>query len=138
MFGDTGSGIIAPETHDWPTVIAARQNDVDLVATVGSIFVVPEHPGLWVDHETQRIAVSKGIDFGPVARVIREWVVARNGAIIVEPKNLAAQTCRVLRNGPNPAASGHVDLVITPESDPAIETRVTFVGLRNQKVSDAG
>ena len=91
MFGNARARIIASEAHDWPSVIAAPHDDVDLVAAVGTIFVVPEHPGLGVDDEAQRIAMSQGIDFWPMARVAHERVVGRYGAIVVEAQYLAAQ-----------------------------------------------
>lgn len=44
-------GIIVFEIHDWLIVIVVWQNDVDFVVVVGSIFVVLEYFGLWVDYE---------------------------------------------------------------------------------------
>ena len=73
-----------------------------------------------------------------MAFVAHERVVARHGAIIVEPQDFAAQAHRILRNRRHPAAGGHVDLAVTPKGDTAVETRVPFVCLGNKKVSDVG
>ena len=102
--------------------------------------MLPEHPGLGVDDEAQRIAMPEGVNFRPIARVAHERVVCRYGAIVVEAQDLAAQAHRILREVLNvvlgPAAGGQVDLAVTSEDDAAVETRVALVRLGDEKVSD--
>src|SRR6202034_602955 len=43
------AGVVAPKADHRPTVVAAGKNDVDLIATVGAIFVVPQSAGLRMD-----------------------------------------------------------------------------------------
>ena len=57
MLGNARARIIASETHDRPAEILAPADDVDLVAAVGTILMVPEYPGLGMDDEAQRIAM---------------------------------------------------------------------------------
>ena len=131
MFGNSGTRIIASEALNRPSVVPPRQDDVDLVTAVGAVFVLPDHPGLGVDDETQRIAMPQGVDFRPIARAVHEWVVGRYGAIVVEAQDLAAQAHGILRDVLNvvqgPAANGHVDHAVPSEDDAAVETRVALV-----------
>src|ERR1700677_2747431 len=46
VIGNAWDGIVTSEADHGPTVVTALKNDVDLVATVGPIFVVPQSPRL--------------------------------------------------------------------------------------------
>src|ERR1700688_1979334 len=47
------AGVVAPKADDGPAVIAAGKNDVDLIAAVGAIFVIPQSTRLRMDHKAQ-------------------------------------------------------------------------------------
>jgi hypothetical protein len=96
MFGDARARVVASEAHDRPSVIAAPQDDVDLVTPIGAVLVVPERAGLGMDDEAERIAMPQGVDFGPMVLAAHEWVVARNAAIVLEAQDLPAQAGRIL------------------------------------------
>jgi hypothetical protein len=53
--------IVAPEADDRPSVIAPRQNDVDFVATVGTVLVVPQQSRVKTRQERGRPAATAGV-----------------------------------------------------------------------------
>src|SRR6185369_11628586 len=67
MLGDARTRVVATETHDWPSVIASGQDDVDFVAAIGTVFVVPQLSRLWVNEQRQRVAMSECVDLGSIA-----------------------------------------------------------------------
>src|SRR6187399_747601 len=52
------SGIGAAETDDRPAVVATGTDDVDLVAAVRTVFVLPELSGCRMNRQAERIAMS--------------------------------------------------------------------------------
>src|SRR5216117_2856927 len=91
-----------------------------------------------MNDQGQRIAVPKGEDFRSIAGATHEWVVSRNGAVVAEAQDLAAQTCGVLRELADIAAGRYVDHAVAAEDDAAVQARVAFIGLRHQEIADVG
>ena len=91
-----------------------------------------------MNDQGQRVAVPKGEDFRSIAGAAREWIVRRNGAVVAQAQDLAAQTCGVLRDLADIAAGRHVDHAVAAEDDAAVQARVAFVGLRHQEIADVG
>ena len=87
IFGDDG---FKPETGKQVTDKLVKSDDVDFVAAVRPVLVVPQHPGLGMHHETQLVAVAQRVDLRPIVRLAHERVVARHGPIVVQPQDLAA------------------------------------------------
>src|SRR5206468_4564206 len=67
MFGNARTSIVAPVAHERPTVVAARQDDVDLVAAVRTVLAVPYHARLRMDDERQSVAMAERVDLRTVA-----------------------------------------------------------------------
>ena len=139
--GDPLAGIKAPEAHQRPAVVAPRQQHVELVAAVGTVLVLPDVPGLGVQHEAEGVAVSDRVDLRPMARFVHEGVVGGHRAVVVEAQDLAPQAPGILRGveefsvqRPDPPAGGHVDLAVAAEGDPSVEPRVGVEGLGDHQV----
>src|SRR5690606_8621741 len=117
MRRDAATGVVTPETHLWPSVVATGQDDVDLVAAIGSILVLPDLPGHRMGDQTERIAMTECENLRPITLPPHEGVIGWNRAVVVEPQHLAAQAHRILRDVRNvpfrPATGGHVDLAVT-------------------------
>ena len=138
VVGDARPWIVAPEAHDRPSVIAARQDDVDFIAAIGPVLVVPQGSRHRMNDQGQRVAVAKGEDFRPVAGAACERVVRRNGTVVAEAEDLATQTRRVLRDLADIAAGRHVDHAVAAEDEAAVQPRVAFVGLRHEEIANVG
>ena len=80
----------------------------------------------------------EGVDFRSSAGAIQKWVIWRNGAIVAEAKDLAAQTRGVLRDLADIAASREIDHAVAPEGHAAVQSRVAFIGLGHQKIAHIG
>src|SRR5439155_22675051 len=91
------AGVILAVGNDRPAVIAARLDDVDLVAAHGPVLGFPDLTRLRVDEEPDRVANPERIDLGPVPRDADERVVLRDRAIVVQAQNLSRVIRRILR-----------------------------------------
>ena len=69
-----------------PSVVAARDNQVELVVGAGAVFRRIEQTGR-PESQALRIAVAVGVDV--TADAVDRRVVGRNGAVEVEPQNFA-------------------------------------------------
>src|SRR5262245_34343252 len=98
MFRNLGSGIVASETHERPSVVATGQDDIDLVPTVLTVFVVPDGAGFGMNDEGQRIPVPESQDFRSVAGATRKRVVWRYGPVVAQSQDLATKTRGLLRD----------------------------------------
>src|SRR5262245_9656907 len=98
MFRNLRAGIVPPEAHERPSVIATCQNDVDLIPTVGTVFVVPDGARLRMNDEGQRIPVAEGEDLRSIASATRKGVVWRNRSIIAQSQDFAPKTRGLLRD----------------------------------------
>src|SRR5262245_298804 len=91
-------GVRAAETHERPAVVAARLDDVDLIAAVRAHLGLPDRFRWLVPDETLGRAMAERVDFGPVTLFDDERVVLRHRAVRVVAQDLAAQAHRVLRH----------------------------------------
>src|SRR5207302_1575970 len=97
-------------THDRPAVVFAGPDDVDLIAAVGTVFVLPYFAGSGMNRETEGRAMPERIDFGFVSGAADKWVVVGNTAVVAKAQHFAAVALRVLRIV---AAIGHEDRAVT-------------------------
>ncbi len=129
-----GPEIVPSEAHFRPSVIASRQKDVDLVAAVGAILVLPHLPGARGGRSGRAYCDAPGCR-SPADSLRDRRTDCRGGT---EPSSLRRRTlprrllksCATLARRPGPAAGGQVDLAVTPEGDTAVETRVARVTRR--------
>src|SRR5262245_34276895 len=98
MFRNLRSRIVPPEADERPSVIATWQDDIDLIPTVGTVFVVPDGPRLGMNDEGQRIPVPKCEDLRSIAGATCKRVVWRNRSIISQSQDLASKTRGLLRD----------------------------------------
>src|SRR3954471_4419534 len=62
----------AAVADDRPAVVRARLQDVDLVAAVGAVLVLPDFAGVRIGREAERAAMAERVDFRPVAGLADE------------------------------------------------------------------
>src|SRR5207247_323890 len=105
--------------------------DVDLIAAVRPILVLPQFAGFRMNGESERCAMPKRIDLGFVPVASDEWVVAWNAAVVAKPQHFAAVVLGVLRIV---AAVGHEDGAVTAERD----ARRAGAGRHHEDVADFG
>src|SRR5207249_4136814 len=93
-------------THDGPAIVAPGPDDVDLVAAIRTIFVLPNFAGSRMNRQTERRAMTHRVDLGPVSVAADEGIVGRNTAVIAKPQHFSAVALGILRIV---AAIGHED-----------------------------
>src|SRR5262245_48756227 len=96
MVGDSRAGIISSVTHHRPAVILAGQDDVELVAAIRPVLVLPNHTGVRVNCQSQRIAMTERKDFRLVTGSANERIVGCGRSVVAKAKNFAAMAHRVL------------------------------------------
>jgi hypothetical protein len=62
MFGNARAGIVASEADEGPAVVAAGRDDVDFIAAVRSVLVVPDRAGVGMDDEGEGVAMPERED----------------------------------------------------------------------------
>src|SRR5688572_959038 len=72
------AGIVDAVSRKRPPIVAARQNEIELVAALRPVLVGPEPSGLWIEGEALRVAVPIAPDLRPRARNAAEWIVVGN------------------------------------------------------------
>src|SRR5262249_7115858 len=85
-----------PKRHDWPAIIPAREQHVELVAAERPNLTRPQGSGLRMPRETKDIAMTVGVDFRLRTGAADEWIVRRNAAIVAQPQHLADGTAEIL------------------------------------------
>src|SRR5262249_30760573 len=85
-----------PKRHDWPAIIPAREQHVELVAAERPNLTRPQGSGLRMPRETKDIAMTVGVDFRLRTGAADEWIVRRNAAIVAQPQHLADVTAEIL------------------------------------------
>src|SRR5262245_66482682 len=68
--------------HARPAVVPARKKNVDFVAAVRAVFVLPDRPGLRMQSQSQLIPMTQGKDLRLVASLADERIVRRHAPII--------------------------------------------------------
>src|SRR5262245_15892345 len=124
IFRNLRARIVPPEAHERPSVIATGQDDVDLIPTVGTVFVIPDGARLRMNDESQRIPVPEGEDLRSIASATCKRVVWRNRSIIAQSQDLAPKTRGLLCDLADVAAGRHVHHAVSPEDDSTVQTRV--------------
>jgi hypothetical protein len=83
--------------HIRPTVVLARANDVDLVATLRPVIDLPEFAGLRMKRRAFRILESVREGFGQYCRAAQPGIVFRNRAITVDANDAAGEVAAYIR-----------------------------------------
>jgi hypothetical protein len=130
--------VITAKANYGPAVIAAGENDVDLIAAVGAVFVIPQSARFGMDHQAEGIAVAKRVDVWPVAGTIREGIIGRRRAVVTQAENLAPEAARFLRDGSDVAAGGHIEHSIAAKRDARAEASGARIGVGDQYVAHVG
>src|SRR5688572_20207344 len=89
--------ILTAIRRDRPTVVLALLHDVELVASLRSVFVGPQHVGAGLKGKPLRVAMAVAEDFGSVAVLAGERIVRRRRAVFLQTQDLAAVAGSVLR-----------------------------------------
>src|SRR5713101_6207402 len=82
--------------YERPAIVTTRTDDVDFVAAIRAILVLPDVAGARLNGETQRVPVAEGIHFRFVAGASDERVVARHCAVVAQPQHFARVAVRIL------------------------------------------
>src|SRR4029077_2656358 len=85
-------------TDERPAVVVASHDEIDLVAALGTVLLLPQLAVSPVDGETLRIAVAIRPDFGTGAGFVDERIVGRRGAVTRNPDDLAEVVVERLRH----------------------------------------
>src|SRR5262249_35191319 len=84
-FRDGRAGVFASIRGDRPAIIAARQDNVDFVATLRPVLAFPPRAGTRMDGEPQLIPMPHGVDLWLVSGSADKGVVWRHSPVIAEP-----------------------------------------------------
>ena len=109
-----GTLIGASVAHQGPAIVAAGLQDVDLVAAVGAVFVLPHLTGAGIHRQAQRAAMPQRIDFRPVTGLPDERIIGRDGAVVAQAQHFAAERVGILRIF---AGGGQVKHAVAAESN---------------------
>ena len=88
---DLRAGVVASETHQRPAIIPAGFDDVDFVAAIRPVLVIPEIAGHGIERQTERVPVSHRIDLRAVTGLAGEWISRRGRAVVLQAKDLARE-----------------------------------------------
>src|SRR5215813_13536960 len=121
--------ISTSEAHDGPAVVTSGAYDVDLIAAIRPVLVLPHFAGYRMNRQSKRRSMPERINLRLGAVAAHERIVARSGAVIPKPQQFAAMILRVLWIIPT---IGHEDRPITAERDP----RCTRPGLWDEDISN--
>src|SRR4051794_5272095 len=94
--GDDRAIEVQAVRHQWPAVVAAGADDVDLVAAAGPELRLPQAAGPGIEGKALRVAMAVGPDFGPGARVVEERIASRWAPIPLQPQHLAREIIKAL------------------------------------------
>src|SRR5262249_37583887 len=83
------AGIVPAHRYQRPSVILARQEYVDFIATHRPNFCFPQLVRLRMESEPISVTMTIGINLGLHAGLADKWIVRRNTAIISQSQNLA-------------------------------------------------
>ena len=86
------AAVVIAVADDRIAVVRAALHEIQLVAAPRPHLDVPE-PALRVEREPERIAVAERPDLRRHAAAIRERVVGRHAAVVVEAHDLAEVAC---------------------------------------------
>ena len=89
--------VVAPEADLRPSVVASRQDDVQLVAAIRPVFGRPERAADGMNRQPELVAMAHRVDLGPVSRFASKWISRRRLALVRETHDFAAQAVRLLR-----------------------------------------
>src|SRR4029453_6736878 len=78
------------EAHDGPAVVTPGLNDVDLVAPIWAILVLPDVTGTRMNRKAERRAVADRVNLGLVALATDERVIKRNATVVTNSQNFTA------------------------------------------------
>src|SRR5215471_9484107 len=84
-------GVVAAKADQRPSVVIAGLQYVDLITAVGTVLVVPHLAGYRVQRETQRIAMTHGVDFSLVPGTPRKRVARGRRPVVLQPKDLSTE-----------------------------------------------
>src|SRR2546428_3672444 len=83
--------------NDWPAVVPARPDDVELVPALRTMVDLPELASLRMNRQAERIANTQRVNLRLIPRLADERIVRRSGPIVVESQDLAGVAARILR-----------------------------------------
>src|SRR5262249_25054676 len=123
-----------------PSVVVSASDDVELVATHRSVFVLPDGARGRLDEQPLRVADAVGKDLGPRIRPMDERIVLRDRPVVVQPQDLAFVRPEILRRLVFGAFSdGHVDRAVEAERDARSGVAaVRAPGIGYEEISYAG
>src|SRR5262245_17354731 len=94
---DLGAVVVYAVADHRPAVVQALLDQVDLVAALRAVLVLPQLAGLRMEDEALRVAVAIAPDLGLSAVAAAEWTVGRHRAVRPHPHDLADVVGEVLR-----------------------------------------
>src|SRR5690606_36791433 len=95
--GDGAAAVLDPVGNRRPAVVLALADDVHLVAATRAVLHFPELAGNGMQRRRLDVAVTDRPDLQAGARLTDERVVFGNGAIGIDPHDLAVEADQVLR-----------------------------------------
>src|SRR5438094_8715797 len=75
--------------NERPTIILSGQDDVHFIATLRTILLFRQRSGRGMQGQAQHGAMSDGVNLRTVSGFAGEWIVFRNGPVVVEAEDFA-------------------------------------------------
>ena len=97
-------------------VVPARQDDVDLITAIGTVFVIPQVARYRVHDQPQRIAMSHRINFRLVPGASSEGIVGRHRPVVAQTHDFSAMTVRISRSVAIGSAVRHINHAVPAEA----------------------
>src|SRR5207247_1173898 len=107
----------AAVTHERPAVVATGLDDIDLVAAIRAVLVLPHLSSSRMDGESDRVPMAERVHLGLVPGLSDEWIIVRHAAIVPQPQNLAGVAVGVLCAAASTAAGRHEERAVMSERD---------------------
>src|SRR6185503_15523762 len=120
--------VVAPEAPLRPAVVAARQDRVDLVATVGPV-LGGQHRAARMHDEAELVAVPIAEHLGPRAGLALERIVGGHAAVLAQAQHLAVDVVQLLRLAVERRTRGYVQESVRRKRQPrAAGSGLPFAG----------
>ena len=90
LVGDARSLIRAAISHRRPAVVSSAADDIQFVAAVRAILVLPDFAGFGMHKQSKLVAMSERVNLRLVAGLSGKRIIGRHGAVVAEANNLSA------------------------------------------------
>ena len=81
--------IFLAKGHDWPAVVLASLDQVQLVPTLWAMLMGHQLAAIWMNGQALKVSMTEAVDVAQRPRLIHKWVVDGRSSIALNSYDLA-------------------------------------------------